>query len=396
MDKDKARKLILEKSLITRKISKKILYTIISNGEYNSQFKQIVSLNEFLKIKKEYLKKKLFLEKQNFKIEPRNLPFYFMIKDKIPSFNWNISSSEMFPKIKTNVKLDRPDFCGIELSLSSLIFGLSINSENKNFLENDQNIYELIKNVSFASNKRTTFEVISSFLSKLKKEETIDIISPICPDYAYQEIGTGLYRFTFDNLGSDIGVTAKRLLENRMFLHKFFKNIGIKFNHIAAIGDFEALTKHTLERVKLSQKEFIERLVLSQKRLKKTSNDTIETPLFTEICDGFDNWKTIHEKYFTMLLNDNYGKSNLNEKKLNLICESRKPLLYRWFGKISNKEILRVVKFQGAEYATMGYFIKNNYKNPLVIGCDHFKMAPFYNMDTDLPVLYLTSNYMRN
>ena len=97
-----------------------------------------------------------------------------------------------------------------------------------------------------------------------------------------------------------------------------------------------------------------------------------------------------------MLKNNDFGNCNLNNEKLKLICEARKPLLLRWFGKISAQKIIDVVKFQGAEYATMGYFIQKKFKNVIVIGTDHYKMSPFYNVGTHLPILYLTSNYMRN
>jgi len=97
-----------------------------------------------------------------------------------------------------------------------------------------------------------------------------------------------------------------------------------------------------------------------------------------------------------MLKDNNFGNSNINSKELGLICDARKPLLYKWFGKISDEQILEVVKWQGAEYAAMGEIAKNHYENPLVIGADHFKMQPFYQVSGDLPVLYLTSNYMRN
>ena len=219
----------------------------------------------------------------------------------------------------------------------------------------------------------------------------------MCPDYANVDLGKGFYTLTFDGLGSEIGVTAKRLIENLDSLHSAFEKREIKVKHIAAIGDFEALSEDTCKRVQLTKLQFIEKLKISQNKLKIRAGKKLDTILFTELCNGFDNWTKIHSKFYKMLINNKFGRSNLTQEKIKTICESRKPLLYRWFGKISDEELLKVVLWQGAEYATMGNIVQNNLNNTLVIGADHFKMAPFYDLGSiELPVLYLTSNYIRN
>ena len=53
-----------------------------------------------------------------------------------------------------------------------------------------------------------------------------------------------------------------------------------------------------------------------------------------------------------------------------------------------------LLKAQAAEYATMGHIISRKFKNTLVLGVDHARMCPFYQLDGALPVLYLRNNYL--
>ena len=52
-------------------------------------------------------------------------------------------------------------------------------------------------------------------------------------------------------------------------------------SHLAAIGDFEALSDDTCRRVNLTRNEFIEKLKISQFKLKKSGNK-LDTILFTD------------------------------------------------------------------------------------------------------------------
>ncbi len=394
MDKLKARKILQKNSLINRSISKKIINSIAKNCEYNVKFASIISKKSYDQVKIKFKEKKNFLKNKNVKISPRNLPFYYIIKSKIPDFTWKIKDNPKAKHLPINVELFRPKIEGLEVSLSSLIFDIvKINDFNSKF---DKEYVKLFKNVNFANQKTQVYNTLLELLNSINNSRKINILSPICPDYGNVELGKGLYRFTFDNLGNDIGVTAKRLLENLKNLQSFFNNLGFKFTHYAPIGDFEALSEENLKRVDLNYNQFIENLSISQKKLNKASGGHLKTPFFTELCGGIEKWKNKHKYFHEMLKNNDYGFSNLNNEKIQTICEARKPLLLRWFGEISSKKITNVVKFQGAEYATMGYFIEKKFKNSIIIGTDHYKMSPFYNVGTNLPILYLTSNYMRN
>ena len=60
----------------------------------------------------------------------------------------------------------------------------------------------------------------------------------------------------------------------------------------------------------------------------------------------------------------------------------------------ADEDYVTLLKAQAAEYATMGHIISRKFKNTLVLGADHARMCPFYQLDGALPVLYLRNNYL--
>ena len=394
MEKKKVRAIIKKHSLINRNLSKKLLSSILNNHEYEPEWQPFLNNVNYNNLKNQFIKQKKKLKKKDYKISPRNLPFYYIIKNKYPEFDWKIDESTILNNSNTNVVLSRPKVRGVEITLGSLLLECVVKSKKK-YTDIDKEIKSLINKVNFASHSIKVTKTLLKFINSVKKKE-INIISPICPDYANIDLGKGLYRFTFDNLGSGIGVTAKRLLDNVQQIHNFFEKLNIKFKHFAPIGDFEALSNDTLKRVNLNFEEFKHRLEASQRKLSEQAKCNLLTPFFSDFSNGLVNWSKIHSRFLEMINSNDYGLSGLTKKEIDIIIESRKPLLYRWFGKISDKKILQVLKYQGAEYAAMGYIIEKKFKNPIIIGTDHYKMAPFYNVHSKIPVLYLTSNYMRN
>ena len=62
--------------------------------------------------------------------------------------------------------------------------------------------------------------------------------------------------FTFESLGTDVGVTAKKRRTPLNFKNVFW-SLEIDVRYIAAIGDFEALSSENLERMNLNKTQFI-------------------------------------------------------------------------------------------------------------------------------------------
>ena len=405
MNKFEAKKLIDRYSLISRKDSKKFLRYIRENREFPISFKNFINEIDYNNLKSKYVKKLSFLKKRNIPISPRNLPFLYLIKEIMPDFNWKINEPSTISNNNTDLVIEVTNVEGINPSLSSIILKLAKKKFHKDlyypdFLEENKTskslILKLFDEVKFASRLSNITPDLNLCIQKAIMNKKINILTPLCPDYANINLGKGLYTLTFDGLGSEIGVTAKRLLDNLDGLHGVFEEQNINVNHTTAIGDFEALSDDTCKRVNLTREQFIVKLITSQKKLKKFAQNKLKTILFSDLCNGLDNWSKIHSKYYNMILNNDFGNTNISSNQIESICDSRKPLLTRWFGKISDEALLKVVLWQGAEYATMGHIISKVVDNPLIIGADHFRMAPFYEISSNTPILYLTSNYIRN
>ena len=238
-------------------------------------------------------------------------------------------------------------------------------------------------------NKKMFIKLISS----LGNSDELIIVSPVCPDYSAIKKAPGIYEFTFKELNTGVGIVTQKVLDNLSNLHIFFKSYGVKFRHIVAIGDFEALSKDNLKNLKLTEKKFLSRLKLSQKKLLNSTKYKIEVPLFTEIDGGFKNWKKIYKQNYSKIKKFNFGDSKMNKKLMLEIANSRIKLYEKWFGKITKKKLEEIIIKQGAEYATMGDMVSKKYSKSLIVGADHFKMSEFYKINTNLPVLYLKNKY---
>ena len=100
-----------------------------------------------------------------------------------------------------------------------------------------------------------------------------------------------------------------------------------------------------------------------------------------------------------MLQKNNLGNTDLTLKDLDNILSSRIPLYKKWYGELSKKQYLDILIEQASEYATMGSLVKSKFKNVMILGADHHRMADFYNLENDgtkqnLPVTYLKKNYI--
>lgn len=378
----KARETIENNKLINKKKSKEII-NFIKSKKKKLSFK--INKNELNKIEK--IRKKYNSIKRKTKcIVPRNLIFYEIIKEKYKDFSWSKINNHY------DIKFDTKNINQRVTLASLLLEKVAKNIEPKGkknilikkFLESD--IFVKIN----LENKKLFFKLINS----LNKNDELVIVSPVCPDYSAIKKAPGIYEFTFKNLNSGIGVITEKLLENLNKIHSFFKSVNIKFKHVVAIGDFEALSKDILKNLNITEEQFISKLRTSQKKLLKSTKCKIEAPLFTEIDGGIDNWKKLYKLNYSKLKNNNFGKSKINKKLISEIAQSRLKLYEKWFKNITKKRLNEIILKQGAEYTTMGDMVTNKYKNSLVIGADHFRMSDFYKVNSPkLPVLYLKSNY---
>lgn len=238
----------------------------------------------------------------------------------------------------------------------------------------------------------------------LEGEEVI-ITGAFCPDYAYEPTGDPEvpYRYTFDSVGSGVGLVAQQFVRTVPYLHAFFKAFGIKHKFIFGIGDFEANSDDVLQRVGLSREEFILRCMLSLGEFQKSlpPDIPIELRMFES---GWANgrWnKYIHEAHERMKTGDfgdirqNTGKSPLVEV-VRFITKASKSFYCAWYGKdFTDHELEQLVISQGAEYCAMGRVLAEDFSNKpfLQIAGDRPKMQAFNSMYSAHPTLCTKRTY---
>ena len=384
MDAIKAKKIISDNKLVDKKKSREII-AFIKDKKKKISFK--LKKNESKKIEK-IRKEYNIIKKKNKNYTPRNLPFYKIIKRKYKDFTWDKINKHYDIKFNSS-------YINQRVTLASLLLEkITKKIEPKNAKNKKEKLIKQFLNSGiFVKINEENKKMFIKLISSLGNSDELIIVSPVCPDYSAIKKAPGIYEFTFKELNTGVGIVTQKVLDNLSNLHIFFKSYGVKFRHIVAIGDFEALSKDNLKNLKLTEKKFLSRLKLSQKKLLNSTKYKIEVPLFTEIDGGFKNWKKIYKQNYSKIKKFNFGDSKMNKKLMLEIANSRIKLYEKWFGKITKKKLEEIIIKQGAEYATMGDMVSKKYSKSLIVGADHFKMSEFYKINTNLPVLYLKNKY---
>ncbi len=403
MDRYNSQEIINKYNLISHKDSKHIL-EMIRNGE-EIKFQSLpnyVNVSKLQFLREVYQQKIIELKKLGrFKKYPKNLPFYYIIKDRFPSFTWEIDDN-----IKSSFKIRVPRVENLRPSLMSLLINdniaKDITSDHKYTCirrlpdKVAENMEHLLKEIHAVYPDNNDMEGIISWLLKGLAGAKLTMFSPACPDYSKKRTDDKICRYihTFSELGSNIGLIAQRILDALPIFDKFFKKYNISVKYIIATGDFEAYVKSNLERLNITTQEFLSKLKGSNDLIRKASKVPIDVFMFTDLCGGYDKWIVYYSKYIGMFEKGCYGKTNLNKNSLFNIIKARKALYDRWTGKKSELgDYLPQLLGQGAEYASMGEIISKKYTDCLILGADHSVMSPFYNINQIIPTLYLKRFY---
>lgn len=140
--------------------------------------------------------------------------------------------------------------------------------------------------------------------------------------------------------------------------------------------------------------EFLNRLRRSGDRIDEAGQGKVTSGLFTAHCGGEAGWA---REYADMKARIESAEFGLLEERILIqeIATARRPLYERWYPSVDAKDefFRNLVVAQGIEYAAMGKIIAEKFRNPLVLGADHHRMSPFYNLAADIPVIYLDRNY---
>tara|TARA_B100000029_G_C17495885_1_gene930848 strand:+ start:202 stop:1380 length:1179 start_codon:yes stop_codon:yes gene_type:complete len=385
------KELVNKNVLIPSDISKKIINFINLNNEnyLDTKISKYLTYNKLIQIQKNFqkYKQKINMNKLN---KNRNFMIYKYISEKYKNSSLILDNLNQNRSNKIN---------GYLPSLSSLLL---YSTKIKKYFEIDTPDFisdEFKKLFKLCKFQTPNDEILSSLIVRIikakKSRKELIFFTPACPDYSKISY-KNFYKYTFNDLGAEIGLVAERLLEDIEKIENFMNKNKVKFKHIVSIGDFEAFSQTNLKRLNISEKEFINRISISQKNLnikfkKFKFNKSI---LFTEYFGGKGTWLKTKEKFRKEILKENYGNSGLTNEKLDDILKSRIKLYRKWYGEMSKEYYKKILIDQGAEYAAMGQLIDQKFNNAVVLGADHHRMADFYRIDSDIPVVYLKKKYI--
>lgn len=226
---------------------------------------------------------------------------------------------------------------------------------------------------------------ITGWLRRAIGGEPSTVFVGVCPDYAVDEQG----RYTFEALGNDVGVVARRALIAFPLIWKFASKYRINLKFVAGIGDFEADSEEVLSRVKAGKQEFLSRLRQSQEAFRVGCGDMpVEVPFATEIGDWY---QTLEQARQAVKRGEWSGAFPLSETDIDQICEARRSLYERWYG--TGTDARQILERQVPEYMAMAKIAEEAFPNTLILGSDAACMAIFDHGLSDhiRPVVYMRS-----
>ena len=370
---------------IESEISKTVLKSILENTNIDyTKLKIYKYKKKILELKKIYKKKKNTKTK---KLDYKYEIFWNIVEER---YNKKIDIVKRNQNKKSkNYNIIYSDFANVLGFLPSLLTLLIYDKEIKDLIKYENLFKDLQKAGDF---DHISFDQKISFINKIQKNK-VSIITPLCPDYEHVHIGLGLYKYTFNSLNGGLGLIGKRLVKIIAKIHEVLNVYKVPFVHHAYYGDFEAYSKDICMRVKSNEKEFIDKLLMSKKTIKKKIKEIDKVDLLVQSLSSKKEWQASckeNEKYILNLISKNkYFKKNINE-----ILSSRMDLYKSWYPKLEEKEYLSLLIKQGAEYTTMGEIFLKKIDNPVVFGLDHPKMGIFYTLKNDIPVLYGKPKYV--
>ncbi len=348
---------------------------------------------------------------------PRYEPAYEVIKAAFPNFDWKPVMTENGKHFVIFYEHPNPQYSLAEMILESyrrqmqLEEGVELFKQRVEINAFPQNIQQRVKPLLFDENGKNLAKVLveeigisyppMSIMEKVREwyyraldgEETT-IIVPVCPDYETRATGDPSRPrvYTFEGLGDSVGYVAQRALHAIPKLWELLKDKGVNARFVVAIGDFEADSEETRNRVGLSKEAFLEKLRSSQETFKNACpipNECLETPFITEIGLFYEYLERAKEE----VKKGNYGAMGITEEDMEVIAKARRSLYHRWYGE--NVDIVEVLKSQAPEYMAMGP-LADEYPNALILGADSVTMAPFMQgLSEELrPVIYMRNiNY---
>lgn len=234
--------------------------------------------------------------------------------------------------------------------------------------------------------------------------EEIVVTGAFCPDYAYEPTGDQHipFRYTFDHVGSGVGLVAKQFVRTVPYLDDFLKTFGIKHQFVFGIGDFEANSKDVLRRVGLSYDEFVLRCILSLDKFRdELPGIPVELRLFEKHWAN-GRWDIYSQEACRRMVAGDFGSIQVNTGKnpktevIQFIAKSSGSFYRSWYGKdFTDEELERLIIGQGAEYAALGRVLGEDFAGRpfLQVAGDRPKMQAFNAMYSNHPTICTKRTY---
>lgn len=246
--------------------------------------------------------------------------------------------------------------------------------------------------------KKDEYKDIYRVINKAISGNVLTFIFPVCPDYSYKETGDldRPYEYTFQSVGSGIGLVARKAIETYKRIEKICNDLGISFEAYFVGGDFEMTEESQLQQMNITREGFLSKLDQSLRAIEKDiGSPNVYGVRMSTLCGGMGNFEELRKSYEENFLNGDWGYSNLSTTHIDRILIARKSLYEKWCSAGDRDfDYHAQLCAQASEYAAMGHVFLNNFSNMMVVGCDHYAMRPFYkSLSADIPVLYLSPYY---
>ena len=284
---------------------------------------------------------------------PRNAAIYRLIKERYPEFRWEArrrvdsvkrrETGELIAIERRWVEFKNTPTIGALLpSLASLLVATIASDEptphearkiaHCSEFRRGEDLARLLLEIGAVFPPDDVLRLVGAWWEAGLSGAPLVVFTPVCPDYAVEPTGDPElpYEYTFDSLGADVGLVARRIRAELPRLAKTFRDVGISVEFVVAIGDFEAGSPETLARVGLTRETFLARLAESQDRLRDTTTAPVTTPFITALC-GEAAWSATVEEIHRRLRAGDFGAMPLVSPRRDLrhIVKARRRLYSR-------------------------------------------------------------------
>jgi len=339
--------------------------------------------------------------------KPRHYIFYQILKEKFPHISWRIIPGNPG---KFQVIFDFPLINSVPPSILSMLLGRVTLIDEVVLYKKYQctqavpskiikPIDKFIKEVDAVYPTESHLQLFLDWIFSMQHSKKGTVFINICPDYATEPTGERHrpYRHTFAFLGDNLGQIAMRIVKALPVFVRLLQELNVSPEIVVGIGDFEAFSKATLERVELTENEFLSKVSKSLKAFEAACSQLpikIKTICITGLCGGKQAWLDKIDEIINSFDKNDFGNICVDDNIFLEIARRRKSLYSRWYGKQTKLEAyVPIAKYQAAEYAAIGYYAANTFDNCFVLGADSSLFGDFYSYLCPVPTFYLKRYY---